>query len=150
MHIEPNPRRRRQSAADALKPAGRSPQRTDLDALSSAFGQIMGTTAQDQRQSLEQLMQGLDGASQELLQAPSEAALTRYGDAVRAFMRKAQQQAFSVDKHFDRHNRLYTLVREADSQLAQLTDALLAGQGKTIEMAARIREIRGLLLDMYI
>jgi uncharacterized protein len=116
----------------------------------SPFKQIVSAGAQSIRDSLDQLMQELDDASQQLLQNPSEAQLTRYTQAVRAFVRKSQGDSMAVSKQFDRHNRLYMVVREVDVQLSQLTEQVLNHQERALEMAARIQEIRGILLDMYI
>ena len=117
---------------------------------SGGFSQIMSAGASQIQESLEGLMLTVDESAQQLLADPNEAQLTRYTQAVRQFIRKAQGQAFAVSKQFDRHNRLYMLVREVDSHLATLTDQILNNQGRALEMAARIQEIRGILLDMYI
>ena len=114
------------------------------------FQQIVSAGAQSIKDSLDQLMQTLDQAAQQLLENPSEAHLTQYTQAVRAFVRKAQGDSHAVSKQFDRHNRLYMVVREVDVQLAQLTEQVLNHQERALEMAARIQEIRGILLDMYI
>ncbi len=123
---------------------------TSATGASGGFSQIISAGASQIQESLEGLMLSVDECAQQLLSDPNEAQLTRYTQAVRQFIRKAQGQAFSVSKQFDRHNRLYMVVREVDSHLATLTDQVLNQQGKALEMAARIQEIRGILLDMYI
>ena len=110
----------------------------------------MSAGASQIRDSLDALMKDIDSCANELLQDPNEARLTRYTQSVRQFLRKAQGEAYAVSKNFDKHNRLYTVVREVDTQLANLADQVLLSQGKALEMAARIQEIRGILLDMFI
>ena len=117
---------------------------------SAGFQQIIAAGADNIRESLDSLMLTVDEAAQTLLKNPGEPELIRYTQAVRDFIRKAQGEAFHVSREFDRHNRLYMIVREVDSQLAELTDKVLYTQGSALEMAARIQEIRGILLDMYI
>lgn len=148
MEIQNDPRKREQRSDKVQR--GASSNNASKSSSSQGFQQIMSVGASQIRESLEQLMQDIDHCASDLLQEPNEAKLTRYTQAVRQFLRKAQGQAFNVSKNFDRHNRLYTVVREVDSNLANLTDQVLHSQGRALEMAARIQEIRGILLDMFI
>lgn len=148
MQIENDPKRR-QSRSDQVQGAARAA-RESAESNATGFQQMISANAAHIKTSLDQLMLELDSTAQQLLQNPGEAQLTRYTQAVRHFLRKAQGEAFAISRHFDRHNRLYMLVREVDTQLAHLTDEVLNTQGRALEMAARIQEIRGILLDMYI
>lgn len=148
MQIQNNPRRGNQRSGRVETPS--QSQASRETEASGGFQQIISAGAGEIREALDQLMLDVDGAASDLLQNPGEAQLTRYTQAVRNFLRKAQGEAFAINRHFDRHNRLYMLVREVDSQLASLTDQVLHTQGKALEMAARIQEIRGILLDLYI
>lgn len=147
MQVENDPSRKRKPTTEKIQ-SGRM--QGSSTAGVSGFQQVFAAGATQIRESLDELMTQIDSAGQDLLQNPSEPVLIRYTQAVRNFIRKAQGQAFTVERNFDRHNRIYTLVREVDGQLAQLTDQILTGQWKALEMAARIQEIRGILLDMYI
>lgn len=148
MEIQNNPKGRDnrpgQIRSSSGKPGAESAQ------ANAGFQQIMAAGADSIRESLDNLMLQVDEAAQALLKNPSEAELTRYTQSVREFIRKAQGEAFHVSREFDRHNRLYMIVREVDAQLAELTDKVLYSQGTAIEMASRIQEIRGILMDMYI
>lgn len=147
MQIDNDPRKRERPGK--IQRGGGSASDAKANAT-AGFQQMMSAGAGQIRESLDTLMLDVDHWSQQLLQDPSEAHLTRYTQCVRQFIRKAQGEAYAVSKNFDRHNRLYTVVREVDAQLAQLTDQVLGSQGRALEMAARIQEIRGILLDMYI
>lgn len=149
MEINNDPRRREQRSEKLQRQKSGSSQSGQSQA-SQGFQQVMSVGASQIRDSLDSLMKDVDSCASALLQDPSEAHLTRYTQSVRQFLRKAQGQAYAVSKNFDRHNRLYTVVREIDSQLADLTDKVLLSQGRALEMAARIQEIRGILLDMFI
>lgn len=147
MQIHNEPSKRDARTREVRQKQGRS---AESSGAVQGFQQVMSAGASQIRETLETLMLDVDQAASKLLADPDEAHLTQYTQAVRNFLRKAQGQAFAVSKQFDRHNRLYMLVREVDSQLAQLTDQVLNSQGRALEMAARIQEIRGILLDMYI
>ncbi len=146
MQVQNDPPRRQRSR----EVSGASSGPSQKSAAPSSFQQIVSAGAQSIKDSLDDLMATLDQAGHKLLSAPSEAHLTQYTQAVRAFVRKAQGESMAVSKQFDRHNRLYMVVREVDTHLAQLTEQVLNHQGRALEMAARIQEIRGILLDMYI
>lgn len=146
MQVQNDPPRRQRSR----EVSGTSSSASQKSAAPSPFQQIVSAGAQSIKDSLDDLMATLDQAGQNLLSAPSEAHLTQYTQAVRAFVRKAQGESMAVSKQFDRHNRLYMVVREVDTHLSQLTEQVLNHQGRALEMAARIQEIRGILLDMYI
>lgn len=147
MQVQNDPPRRQGRSREVQGAGGAAEKSADPV---SPFKQIVSAGAQSIKDSLDQLMQELDDASQQLLQNPSEGHLTRYTQAVRAFVRKSQGDSMAVSKQFDRHNRLYMVVREVDVQLSQLTEQVLNHQERALEMAARIQEIRGILLDMYI
>ena len=131
---------------------GRKDQRSSAKEVKAtqAFGQLMSTSMDEINEALDILMKTVDDSATEFLKDPSEPNLIKYTTAVRSFIKKANREAFSVEKIFDRHNRLYTLVREVDEKIARITDDLMRGQWKSIELASRIQEIRGVLLDMYI
>jgi len=147
MQVENDPSRKRRSGTEKVQSARQGLARSEQG---QGFHQVFSAGASQIREGLEVLQQQVDALGDELLQNPSERALISYTQAVRNFIRKAQGQAFAVERNYDRHNRLYTLVREVDQHLAVLTDQVLSGQWKALEMASRLQEIRGILLDMYI
>ncbi|HEY9843194.1 MAG: DUF327 family protein [Candidatus Sericytochromatia bacterium] len=148
MEIQNDPKRRDQRSEKVQRNSSSSS--SGKGQSTQGFQQVMSAGASQIRESLDALMKDVDSCASDLLQDPNEAKLTRYTTSVRSFLRKAQGQAYAVSKNFDKHNRLYTLVREVDSQLANLADQVLVSQGRALEMAARIQEIRGILLDMFI
>ncbi|PKL75702.1 MAG: hypothetical protein CVV27_14015 [Candidatus Melainabacteria bacterium HGW-Melainabacteria-1] len=148
MEIHNDPRRREQRPEKIQRTGGSA--NSSKGQSTEGFQQIMSAGASQIRESLDVLMKDVDDCANALMKEPGEAQLTRYTQAVRQFLRKAQGGAYAVSKNFDRHNRLYTVVREVDSQLAALADQVLLSQGRALEMAARIQEIRGILLDMFI
>jgi uncharacterized protein YaaR (DUF327 family) len=55
-----------------------------------------------------------------------------------------------MEQHTDRRNRVYTLVREVDQQLAELTQMVLSGQSKPLDLLAKLEAIRGMLVDLLV
>lgn len=151
MQIQHDPRRKAPNQntgrVGAKKGSSSSPQEVQKK---SVFGQVLSATEDTVKESLDVLMKAVDEHASAFLRDPNERNMIQYTDAVRQFVRKAMNNAYSVEKMFDRHNRLYTIVREVDEKMARMADEIISGQWKAIEMAARIQEIRGVLLDMYI
>jgi uncharacterized protein YaaR (DUF327 family) len=147
MQVDNDPSRKRRTGPEKIQGGRMTPQAASR---AGGFHQMISASAGQIREAFDELLEQVDQYGQDLLRNPSEPVLISYTQAVRNFIRKAQGQAFTVERNFDRHNRLYTLVREVDQQLASLTDEILSGQWLSLEMAARLQEIRGILLDMYI
>lgn len=147
MQVENDPSRKRRPGTEKVQSGRGSAQAAEK---SGGFQQVFSAGAAQIKENLDTLMGQVDQLGAELLENPTERTLVQYTQAVRNFIRKAQGQSLSVERNFDRHNRLYTLVREVDQNLASLTDQILIKQGKALEMAARLQEIRGILLDMFI
>ena len=122
-----------------------------LAAKGLAFGeQLLSSTTTAANDSLDGVLADVDATSKAFLENPTEDQYQRYRQAVGTFVKKAQGQAYQVTRDFDKQNRLHSIVREVDSKVAQVQDQVINAQGKPLELAARVREIRGFLLDMYI
>ena len=82
-------------------------------------------------------------------QSPAEA----YKNAVKAFLQAALEKMYRVESAtgFDlRGSRVRSVIVQAiDAHLEALTDQILHGAESVLPLAARLDEIRGLLLDLY-
>lgn len=140
-------RRERKIPAYSGGPARRAaPQKAFVETLRDAGDE-------QRRDALDQLLLAVDKAGRELRRDPSLAALRQYKESVRAFVREALRLMYAVDERlgFDRRgNPTFALiVRTIDEKLEELTRQCLESQKGTIDLAARLDEIRGLLLDLY-
>ncbi|MBC7542597.1 MAG: YaaR family protein [Candidatus Sericytochromatia bacterium] len=122
-----------------------------LAAKSLLFGdQMLASTTAAANESLDAVMSDVDATSKRFIENPTEDQFQRYQQAVVAFVKKAQGQAYQVSREFDHKNRLHSIVREVDKHVAEIQDQVMSAQGRPLELAARVREIRGFLMDMYI
>jgi uncharacterized protein YaaR (DUF327 family) len=122
-----------------------------LGAKGLLFGeQLMGSVANAANDSLDGSLADVDATGKAFIDNPTEDQFQRYRTAVTAFVRKAQGQAYQVSREFDSQNRLHAIVREVDAKVVAIQDQVLQAQKRPLELAARVREIRGFLLDMYI
>jgi uncharacterized protein YaaR (DUF327 family) len=122
-----------------------------LASKSLAFGeQLLSSVTTAANDSLDAVMSDVDATSKAFIDNPNEDQFQRYRQAVTAFVKKAQGQAYQVSREFDSQNRLHSIVREVDKKVVEIQDQILNAQTRPLELAARVREIRGFLLDMYI
>lgn len=105
------------------------------------------------RGELDQLIAEVDRSAAELRRWRGKAQLEAYKRAVRAFVQTALEKMYRVesDMRFDvRGNRVRSVIVQAiDAHLEELTEEILHGSGSVLSLAARLDEIRGLLLDLY-
>lgn len=105
------------------------------------------------RGDLDQLIEEVDRSAAELRRWRGKAQLEAYKRAVKAFLHTALEKMFRVESgmRFDvRGNRVRSvIVQKIDEHLEAITDEILHGRGSVLSLAARLDEIRGLLLDLY-
>lgn len=121
------------------------------DGVRPVFAQSFEATAATQHQTaLEDLIGKVDSQARMLLKSPTPAHVAAYREAVRRFLKEVSEKIGRTEKRTDRRNRSLVILRDLDTKLAALTEALLKGQLGPIELAASVDEIRGLLLDLLI
>lgn len=92
----------------------------------------------------------IDEQGKRLLKHPIRAEVERYRALVGKFVKEAMAQMTTIEKRTDRRNRAFTLVKEIDKKLAELTEMLLDGQTKQLDVLAKLQEIQGMLVDLKI
>lgn len=92
----------------------------------------------------------IDDQGKKMLKSPIAGEIARYRALVGKFVKEAMAQMTNMEKHTDRRNRVFMLVKEVDKKLAELTEMLLSGQNKQMEILAKLEEIRGMLVDLKI
>lgn len=116
-----------------------------------AFAQQLESTALKVDQgTLVAFLAEIDEQGKRLLKHPIRAEIERYRGLVGKFVKEALAQMTTLDKRTDRRNRAFTLVKEIDKKLSELTELLLGGQAKQIDVLAKLQEIRGMLVDLKI
>lgn len=115
------------------------------------FGQqLQGAQASADTQTLQGMIDRIDQQAQRLLRHPIPAEVAAYREAVRRFMKEANERLGKAEKRTDRRNRTLVLLRELDAKLAKLVEEVLSGQVDSMELAASINELRGMLMDLLI
>lgn len=116
-----------------------------------SFGQqLRGAQQSATAQTLQGMIERIDEQAQRLLRHPIPAEVAAYREAVRRFMKEANERLGKAEKRTDRRNRTLILLREVDAKLAKLVEDVLSGQVDSLELAASINEVRGMLMDLLI
>ena len=116
-----------------------------------SFGkQLQGAQHAATTQTLQGMIERIDAQAQRLLKHPIPAEVAAYRETVRRFMKEVNERIGRAEKRTDRRNRTLILLREVDSKLAKLVEDVLAGQVDSMELAASINELRGMLMDFFI
>ncbi|MEB3328223.1 MAG: YaaR family protein [Candidatus Sericytochromatia bacterium] len=113
-------------------------------------GQVQATRTRVAQASLTGLLAEIDEQGRRLEAHPVAGEVARYRDLVGRFLREAVDQFSHTDRQMDHRNRVFTLVKEVDRQLAELTEAALAAQGKPLGLLGKLEQIRGLLVDLLV
>ena len=92
----------------------------------------------------------IDEQGKRLLKHPIRAEVERYRALVGKFIKEATAQMTTLEKRTDRRNRAFTLIKEIDKKLAELTQLLVDGQAKQLDVLAKLQEIHGMLVDLKI
>lgn len=147
MQVNNDPQRR----VDSSKKRAADKAKDKLSAKAPSFLEQMTSAETVMRQeTLDSLLSSVDQTAQDFMRDPSEEKFKAYQQAIREFTRQAMNRAYKVERVFDDKNRLYTVVREVDEKLARLAEETLSKQTRPMELVARVSEIRGMLLDMFI
>lgn len=92
----------------------------------------------------------IDEQGKRLAKSPIRAEIERYRLLVGKFVKEALAQMTQLESRTDRRNRAFILVKEIDKKLAELTEMLLTGQSKQIDILAKLDEIHGMLIDLTV
>jgi hypothetical protein len=92
----------------------------------------------------------IDEQGKRLLKSPIRGEVERYRALVGKFIKEATAQMTELDRRTDRRNRAFTLIKEIDKKLAELTQLLVDGQAKQLDVLAKLQEIHGMLVDLKI
>lgn len=112
--------------------------------------QMQATHLRVGQETLVAFLAEIDEQGKKLLRHPVRGEIERYRALVGKFVKEALGQMTTLEKHSDRRNRAFTLVKEVDKKLAELTELLLSGQGKQIDILNKLNEIQGMLVDLKI
>lgn len=103
---------------------------------------------------LDTMLERVTLAGRRLLKGRGAAELKAYREAVRDFLKNSVRSAYQVksERRWDRQGnpREYRIVTEINRHLEELTRMVLETQAPSLEILAKLDEIRGLLVDLFV
>lgn len=143
--------RRERSGRAELGRRGGAAARSETRA--TAFRDELRLREVEREKAAEQALADLDAAADKLRSEASLQALAEYKAALKAALGDAVRRAYRVHTETGfaggGRRRLLYVVRIVDAKLEELARMLMARERDNLAIAARLDEIRGMLLDLY-
>lgn len=102
----------------------------------------------------ENILQQIDALSEELKKGPTPADVKKYRSLIAEFVKEASSEAYDLheESHWDRegNRKNFMLVKQINKSVEELLDTLMDQEKKQINIVAKLTEIRGLLVDLYL
>ncbi|PLV57184.1 YaaR family protein [Thermotoga sp. SG1] len=101
---------------------------------------------------LEEAVEEVIESGNELVRSPTPSNLKRYKNAIREFLKLVEKKLYKLSGSFDMTSgkaKLHVVVEEVNEKLMNLTEKIMKNEWQTINLAARIEEINGLILNLY-
>ncbi len=100
---------------------------------------------------LAELVDEIVEAGNELSRSPTRRNLERYKRKIKEFLQLVEKKLYKLSGKVDletRRPKLHVVVEEINERLEELTKALIEAEKPTINLAARVGEINGLIIDL--
>ncbi|GHU29880.1 hypothetical protein FACS1894172_01930 [Spirochaetia bacterium] len=102
---------------------------------------------------IQNLLDEIHSAGDDLRNRPFPEEIRRYKQAVRNFLYKIVKNGYTTHRQISGINlakrKRFTLVQVVDQKLEQLAAGIMAGQITQLNILARLEEIKGLLVDIF-
>lgn len=121
----------------------------------TAFSETLkDSDSQRRREICTNLLKQIDEQSAELKKSPTPTGVKRYRKLVQAFMKETLDQSYTLNQqtHWDRNGnrKVFITVKKLNESLEALAEEVLHKEKNQIDRVAKLDEIRGLLVDLYI
>ncbi len=124
-----------------------------------SFDEELKTATRDQlKVYFEDLLSHIESQGKILVQSPIYDNLIQYKDLVKTFMEKVVKNLYVLEENITAtrtaqlqigQRKVYTLIKEINKNLSELTEEVVKGQNNPINIAAKVEMIQGLLMDIY-
>ncbi|MGP4063113.1 YaaR family protein [Halobacillus litoralis] len=114
---------------------------------------VQSQTRQLQETQLNQLMKSITTQGERVARFRSFRDLAKYKRLIRDFVKESVQYGMNL-KHshsWNQHGqtRKLTIVESVDEKLAELTEAVMDQESRSVDLLGLIGEIKGLLINLY-
>jgi uncharacterized protein YaaR (DUF327 family) len=122
---------------------------------SISFNAVLGKKQADVVQdSLSKKMQEIESYGNKLVESRTVENLRKYKKSIKDFMNYAVKNGLDAKNQggFNQwgSSRIYKLVKQVDSKLIDITNAVLDKEKKSIDILGLVGEVKGMLINFYI
>jgi hypothetical protein len=115
--------------------------------------ELKSTTDEKTVAELDELLGKIDEQGKLLVQDTTLRNLLKYKDLVQEFMKQVMERLYRVKevlgRRFVDQQKIYIIVEKVDKALDALTEEVLSSQANSLSIAAKLDDIRGMLIDLY-
>jgi uncharacterized protein len=120
-------------------------------AFSSA---LKDTEIQRRTEACDNILKQIDVLGEQLKKGPTPEDVRKYRSLITEFVKEASDQSYDLhqESHWDHdgNRKNFVVIRQINQSVEELLDAVMNQEKKQIDIVARLTEIRGLLLDLYL
>ncbi len=101
---------------------------------------------------LQILVDEIVEAGNELVRSPTPSNLEEYKSKIKDFLKLIEKKLYKISGKMDLKTnmpKLHVVVEEINEKLEELAKALFEAEKGTLNIAAKVGEINGLILDIY-
>lgn len=126
----------------------------EVASTSVSFTEVMGKKREDLlHEKMTKMMQDIEDQGKVLAESRTVEDLKKYKRMVKEFMEDAVNNGLKLEEQrgFNRRGRtkVYKIVKEVDSKLIDLTNAVLQKEKSGLDILGMVGEIKGLLINIY-
>jgi uncharacterized protein YaaR (DUF327 family) len=140
---------------NSAKPEVNHPERSSANASNSPFSAQLRDLELEQRRTVcTGLLCQIDAQSELLKKAPTPDGVKRYRELVVTFMKEAMGQTYQVEQQtrWDKsgNRKCLVVVKKVNDSLEDLMNLVTDPESSQMNLVAKLDQIRGLLLDLYL
>ncbi|MDK2839373.1 MAG: uncharacterized protein PWQ83_923 [Thermosipho sp. (in: thermotogales)] len=116
------------------------------------FDVLLDVEEEQINQELERIVNDILEAGNDFVRSPTPDSLRKYKEKIKKFLKLIEKKMYKLGGKMDYATntpRLHVIVEEIDSKLQNLAEKLISSEAGTINFAAKVEEINGLILDLY-
>ncbi len=142
----------RSGKVEEKKKAGKKGKRRYKTIEEKSFFEVLDDAeAEELERKIQELVEGIIEAGNELARSPTPKNLSVYKDRIKRFLKLLEKKMYRVSGKMDmetRQPKLHIVVEKVNEKLEELAKALFSSERPTLSIAARVGEINGLILDL--
>ena len=103
------------------------------------------------KQELDDYMKEIKKSGERLIRTQNYSDISMYKKAIKAYLKSVVDYSYSINKNTSFwEGNYFTTVKTVNEKLEQMTRELIYEQKENLDIASKVEEINGLLLDVYL